>query len=84
MAQSAPTGWRKKMSEDARNSISLWVGGLAFFGLFWAGLYLDIFRGVWDSWFGVLLAIAVAINIGLTVRGFWRRRASSPNNPNDP
>ena len=70
------------MSEDARNSIYLWVGGLAFFGLFWAALHFEVFEGVSDTWLWPLLGIAAVFNLGHVALGFWKRRASNPNNPN--
>lgn len=38
------------MSEDARNSIYLWVSTLVLFGAFWASLHFDLFDGISDSW----------------------------------
>ncbi|MFL6844253.1 MAG: hypothetical protein ACJ8ER_05165 [Allosphingosinicella sp.] len=70
------------MSADARNSIYLWCGGLAFFGLFWAGLHFDMVGGVSDSWFWRLLGVAILVNLAQFIRGLWKRRASSPDNPN--
>jgi hypothetical protein len=70
------------MSTDARNSIYLWVGGLAFFGLFWAGLHFDVFGGVSDTWLWPLLGIAAAFNLAQSAWGFWKRRASNPNSLN--
>ena len=70
------------MSEDARNSIYLWVGGLSFFGLFWSALQFDVLEGVPDWWFWSLVSVAGAVNIAQTIWGFWKRRASNPDNPN--
>lgn len=70
------------MSEDARNSAYLWVGGLAFFGLFWAALHFDLLEGMSDRWFWPLVSIVGFINVARTLWGFWKRRASSPDNPN--
>lgn len=70
------------MSEDARNSIYLWAGGLAFFGLFWAALHFNWLEGVSDRWLWPFVGIVAAINMMQTVWGIWKRRASSPNNPN--
>ena len=70
------------MSEDARNSISLWVGGLAFFGLFWAALHFDVITGVSDTWLWPVLGFVTLINLARTGWGLWKRRASNPRNPN--
>lgn len=77
MAQFASNGRRKMVSEDARNSIYLWVGGLAFFGLFWGDMQLDLFRGVSDTWLWPLLGIIAVIEIARTGWLFWKRRATN-------
>lgn len=70
------------MSEDARNSIYLWIGGLALGGLFWAVLYFDVFRGVSDAWLWPLLGTILVINLAQTAWGFWKRRASNSRDLN--
>ena len=70
------------VSEDARNSIYLWIGGLAYFGFFWAFLQYDVFRGLSDTWLWPLLGIITVINLAQIAWGFWKRRASNPDNPN--
>lgn len=69
------------VSEDARNSIYLWVGGSAFFGLFWAGLHFDLLGGVSDTWLWPVLGGLTLINLAQTAWGFWNRRASNSGNP---
>ena len=68
------------MSEDARNSIYLWIGGFAFLGLVWASLYFDAFRGVSTHWFYPLVCAAILINLAKAAWGFWKRRASNLRN----
>lgn len=70
------------MSEDARNSLYLWVGGLAFVGLFWAALRFEWLAGAPDRWLWPLVGLVGVINLIQTGFGFWKRRASNPNNPN--
>lgn len=70
------------MSEDARNSIYLWVGGLAFFGLFWAALHFQWPIGVSDKWLWPIVGIVAVINISQTLWGLYRLRAYNPDNPN--
>lgn len=67
------------MSEDARNSVYLWVGGMAFFGLFWACLHFDVLTGVSSTWIWRVLVIITLINLAQTGWGFLRRRASDLN-----
>ncbi|MES2288156.1 MAG: hypothetical protein V4530_00350 [Pseudomonadota bacterium] len=70
------------MNHDARNSIYLWVGGLAFAGVIWAGLHFNVLGGVPDQWLWPLVAIVGVANIIQTAWGFWKRRASSSSKPN--
>lgn len=51
------------MSEDLRHSIFLWVGMVAFVGLFWAALYFDIAPGIPDHWHGPMVGAAIALNV---------------------
>jgi hypothetical protein len=70
------------MSADLRNSILLWVGALAYFGVFWMTLQFDLFRGVSGTWLATILGI---IGVGQLVRigwGLYQRRSSNPANPN--
>lgn len=69
------------MSPDLRNSISLWIGGVAYFGVFWASLHFNLFRGVGRR-FGVILGIVAVIHMTQLLWGLWQRRASNPANPN--
>lgn len=70
------------MSPDARNSIALWVGGLLFFGLFWAGLKFRLLDGLSGTWLGTILSIVSLVQLILFIWGLWQRRASNPANPN--
>jgi apolipoprotein N-acyltransferase len=51
------------MSRDAKNSIFLWVGTLAFFGLFWVSLRFDIFPRIPDRWMGPAFGLTIAANV---------------------
>ena len=68
------------MTEDARNSITLWIGGLAVFGLFGLGLHFNVFSGISDAWLWPLLSVAIAVNLAQTVWRIWKRRASDSKN----
>jgi hypothetical protein len=62
------------MSRDARNSILLWVGAIAFTALFWAALHfhigLDIhYRWIWPIWAGL-----IATNVCLSIWRYVRQR----------
>jgi len=73
------------MTTDTRNSIQLWVGGLTFFGLFWAALHFDVFESVptaWDKWLWPLLSVVGAINLVQFAWGLWKRRRNKSNIPN--
>jgi hypothetical protein len=70
------------MSADLRNSIALWAGGLLYFGFFWAGLQLDLFRGISGTWLGVFAGAVGAVQLIRFGWGLWQRRASNPSNPN--
>jgi len=62
------------MTADVRNSIYLWVGGLAFFALFWAGLHFDLLGWVPDKWLWPVLGVILAINLVQSIWQFWKRR----------
>jgi hypothetical protein len=70
------------VSEDARNSIKLWAGGIAFALFFWAALHFDILAGVPDDWFWAILGILFAINLVQSVWIVVRRRAVKSDNLN--
>ncbi|MBX7514574.1 hypothetical protein K3179_08460 [Qipengyuania sp. GH38] len=70
------------MSEDARNSIYLWLSTLAFFGACWACLHFDWVEGISDTWLWPVFTALLVVNVVQTVRGVWQRRASNPKNPN--
>lgn len=56
------------MSDDLKNSILLWVGTLAFFGLIWAALHFDLGPGIPDHWLLPVFGILTAVNV---VRSIW-------------
>lgn len=47
------------MSRDAKNSIILWAGTLAFIGVFWALLQLDIGAQIPDRWVWPMMAVVI-------------------------
>jgi hypothetical protein len=68
------------MSEDVRNSIKLWAGGIAFMAIFWIGIRLDLLQSLSDEvpagWLWLGMGILAVWNLGRIGWGFWRRRAS--------
>ena len=70
------------MSQDARNSIYLWISVLTFVGLFWAGLQFNLLGDMSDTWIWPLIGAVAVIDFARLAWGFWKRRASSPDNPN--
>lgn len=62
------------MSRDARNSILLWLGTLAFVGLFWASLHFDIGAKIPDRWLWPMLGIVIGVNVLKSIWDFFRTR----------
>ena len=56
------------MSRDLKNSILLWVGTLAVFGLFWAALRFDVGPDIPDQWNTPILGTLIAL---ILLRGVW-------------
>lgn len=65
------------MSQDAKNSILLWVGTLVFFGLFWASLHYDIGPQIPDRWQGPLLGVVIGLNVLKLAWDHIRKRKAS-------
>jgi hypothetical protein len=63
------------MSRDAIDSIYLWAGAVAVFGLFWAALHFQVVPPGphWVQWIVGLLG---AVNLGRFLFGLWQCRAS--------
>ncbi len=62
------------MSRDAKNSIILWAGTLAFIGAFWALLQLDIGTHIPDRWVWPMMAIVIGLNVARSIWDYLRRR----------
>lgn len=69
------------MSTDMRNSIRLWAGALALFGLFWAVLHFDLLSAAsgFSPWW--IAGIAGLAQLLILVRGLRDRRATNPDHP---
>jgi len=65
------------MSQDAKNSILLWVGTLVFFGLFWAAVHYEIGPEIPRSWQVPLLFLLIGLNVAKAAWTFIRNRKSS-------
>lgn len=68
------------MSEDARNSIYLWTGSIAFFAYFWATTSFDLLPQIPDDWFLPLIGLFLLVNVADFIRLLWMRRASDKKN----
>lgn len=62
------------MSRDAKNSIILWAGTLAFVGLFWAFLHFDIAPDIPDRWLWPMVGIVIVANVAKSIWDYFRRR----------
>jgi hypothetical protein len=63
------------VSEDARNSIYLWIGGIAFAVLAWVVMRFDPFPDILSEWMlGVSLVVGIVSIVNL-VRDLWTRRS---------
>lgn len=60
------------MSTDLRNSIYLWAGGLAFFGLFWALVHFDVLGWIPPTWHRPMLWVLLAFSAVHLLWEFWR------------
>ena len=73
------------MSEDLRNSLKLWAGGIAFIAIFWMVSRSNLLNGVIErvppKWFWLVIGLVAIWNIGQFGLGLWRRRASNPRKP---
>lgn len=66
-----------EMSRDLKNSILLWAGTLAVFGLFWAWLHFGLGPDIPDQWVNPILGILIALNVlGLVLDHFRKRHAN--------
>ena len=70
------------MSQDLRDSIFLWLNGISFAALFWAGLHFSPLQDSARFWINLGGCALGLFNIGWFCWGLWRRRASNPDNPN--
>lgn len=70
------------MSPDLRNSIILWVGSIAFFGLGWLSLKFGVHLYIPDTWLWAIVGAVGFVNGVQFCVGLWKRRASKPKSPN--
>lgn len=64
------------MTEDARNSIYLWVASLAVFGFLWADITFDLLPSMSNEWTPWILGGTLLLNLVQMAFQFWRRRSS--------
>jgi hypothetical protein len=62
------------VSEDLRNSLYLWGGGIAFALIFWLGLKLDLLFWLPVEWVWSALAILGVLNLIKLSYNLWQRR----------
>ncbi|WP_448657458.1 hypothetical protein ACPVPU_08295 [Sphingomonas sp. CJ99] len=68
------------MSQDARDSIYLWLGGIAFVAFFWISLQLHLFDRIpeWVIQFGQgLLILLLLVRFGRWCLGQIEKRSES-------
>ena len=62
------------MSRDARNSILLWAGALAFAGLLWAIRRFDIAANIPDRLLWPIVGILIGVNVVANVWNYAHKR----------
>lgn len=62
------------MSDDLKNSILLWAGTLAFFGLFWAALHFGVAPDIPDRWLWPMFGLLLALNVFRSIWDHYRKR----------
>jgi hypothetical protein len=62
------------MRNDLRNSILLWVGTLAFVGLFWAALHFDVAANIPDRWLWPMVWTMTGLNLLKLIWDQFRKR----------
>ena len=68
------------MSEDLRNSIYLWVGGIALALLSWTCLRFDLLKVIPVEWVQGALIVMLGLNILQSLYFFLRRRLKTQAN----
>lgn len=63
------------MTEDARNSIYLWVSSLAVFGLLWSDITFDLLPSMPNEWTPWIIGGTLLLNLVQMAFQFWRRRS---------
>jgi hypothetical protein len=78
--------YRACVTNDLRNSLKLWGGGILFAALFWLTLHFDLLGGLTDDvtpdWFWFAVGLLAMLNLAQFAWGLWQRRAPNPRNPN--
>ncbi len=71
------------MSQDARNSIYLWIGSLAVFGFLWANISFDFLPvlDVPDDWLWPILAMIVLMNVAGEIANYRGRQRAAEAEP---
>lgn len=65
------------MSQDAKNSILLWIGTVIFIGLVWSADYFEIDTNVPDQWLWPMVGIAIGVNVTKFAWNRVRRRRTN-------
>jgi hypothetical protein len=78
--------YRASVTDDLRNSLKLWGGGIVLAALFWLTLHFNMLDGlsaeVSPDWFWFAVGFLVLLNLAQFAWGLWQRRASNPSNLN--
>jgi len=67
----------QRISEDLRNSLSMWVGGIALALIYWAALHFDVFAGVPQKYVQGVGLLILAVNLIQIARFFSKRRQAN-------
>lgn len=62
------------MSRDAKNSIILWAGTLAFVGVLWALLHFDVGANIPDRWLWPVVGTLMGVNVVKSIWDYFRHR----------
>lgn len=65
------------MSRDAKNSIILWAGTLAFIGLFWTLAHFDVGADIPDGWLWPIWGIVIGANVLKSMWDYFRKRKTN-------
>jgi len=82
----SPGSYPASVTNEVRDSLKLWGGGLAIAGLIWLASQSTLFDGLIAEapadWFWLVVGFLALLNLARFGWGLWERRAANPHNPN--